>query len=315
MNISILIPCYNEERTIGTVIKDFKIHLPKAEIYVYDNNSHDATKKIASDAGAIVKSSTRQGKGHVVRHMFSDIEADVYILVDGDATYDASAISKMIHRLQKNRLDMVVAKRISTDPAAYRNGHLWGNKVLTMCISTLFGRQFTDILSGYRVLSRRFVKSFPALATGFETETELTVHALELRMNIEEIETPYFARPEGSASKLNTYKDGWRIFRTIIKLFRLERPLWFFGAISSILLMLGIALGIPILSTYLETGLVPRMPTVVLVTAFGISALQFLLTGLILDTVTHGRSEARRLVYLSLPAPPSVSKHPSISSS
>lgn len=299
LKIAVMIPCYNEEHAISSVIRDFSIALPEANIFVYDNNSADNTVTIAEQAGALVRRSTRQGKGNVVRHMFSDIDADIYVLVDGDATYAASSAPHMIERLTQGGLDMVVGKRVDSDPDSYRTGHRFGNALLTGCVSFLFGRQFNDILSGYRVFSRRFVKSFPALATGFETETELTVHALELRMPIEELDTPYGARPEGSISKLSTYKDGYKILLTIIRLFRLERPLWFFSMLSALLLMITFVLGIPIWNTYLETGLVPRIPTLILITGLGMTALQFFLSGLVLDAVAHGRREAKRLHYLN----------------
>lgn len=297
--IAVLIPCYNEEHAISAVVQDFKTALPQASIFVYDNNSADNTVAHAAHAGATVRRSTRQGKGNVVRHMFSDVDADIYVLVDGDATYDAASASRMITRLTDGRLDMVVGKRIDNEPDSYRAGHRFGNAMLTGCVSLLFGRQFNDILSGYRVFSRRFVKSFPALSTGFETETELTVHALELRMAVEEVDTPYGARPEGSISKLSTFKDGYRILMTIIRLFRLERPLWFFSILSALLAITGIMLGIPIWNTYIETGLVPRIPTLILITGLGLTALQFFLSGLVLDAVAHGRREVKRLHYLN----------------
>lgn len=301
--IAVLIPCYNEEVAIPKVVADFQQALPQASIHVFDNNSSDSTAQVAKSAGALVRSSTRQGKGNVIRHMFSDIEADVYVLVDGDATYDAASAPTMVRKLLDEQLDMVVGKRISTAIEAYRVGHQFGNRMLTGCVALLFGRQFTDILSGYRVFSRRYVKSFPALATGFETETELTVHALELRMPIDEVDTPYGARPEGSVSKLSTYKDGFRILGTIAKLFRLERPLWFFNCLALLLLTVAVLMGIPLVATYLETGLVPRIPTVVLIIGLGLTSLQFFLSGLVLDAITHGRREAKRLVYLGYPAP------------
>ena len=304
LSVAVLIPCYNEESAVAQVVSGFRKELPAARIYVFDNNSRDRTVEVARTAGAEVRHSRLQGKGNVVRHMFSDVDADVYVLVDGDATYDAGAVRAMIRRLVDDGLDMVVGKRISTASEAYRAGHEFGNRMLTGFVATLFGRSFTDILSGYRVFTRRYVKSFPALATGFETETELTVHALELRMPIAEVDTAYGARPEGSVSKLNTYRDGFRILRTILRLFRLERPIWFFSIIAAVLAVAGCLLSIPILQTYLQTGLVPRIPTVVLIIGLGLMSLQFYLSGLMLDAVAYGRREAKRLVYLSHdPAP------------
>lgn len=299
--IAVLIPCYNEEVAIAKVIRDFQAALPEAKVYVFDNNSRDRTIDVARKEGAVVRQVSLQGKGHVVRRMFADIEADAYVLVDGDATYDAGSAPQMVERLWAGSLDMVVGRRVTEEKAAYRHGHRFGNWLLTSCVALLFGRAFTDILSGYRVFSRRFVKSFPALATGFETETELTVHALELRMPIEEIDTPYGARPEGSVSKLNTYRDGWRILVTILKLFRQERPLAFFGALTGVLGLLALGLSAPLFLTYYQTGQVPRFPTAIL--AMGIVVLAGLssVCGLILDTVTRGRHEMKRLIYLQIP--------------
>lgn len=301
--IAVLIPCYNEQVAIGTVVRDFRAALPEATVYVFDNNSRDKTIEVASAAGAMVRRVPLQGKGNVVRRMFSDVEADVYVLVDGDDTYHAASAREMVNRLLDQNLDMVVNRRISEGTTVYRRGHRFGNWLLTECVAALFGRVFTDILSGYRVFSRRFVKSFPALSTGFETETELTVHALELRMPIEEVDAPYKCRPEGSASKLNTYRDGVRILSTIVKLFRQERPLAFFSSISLLVFVAAILLAIPLLITYAETGLVPRFPTAILVTGMILTAAVSLTCGLILDTVTRGRHETKRLVYLQM-APP-----------
>ncbi len=301
--IAVLIPCYNEEIAIASVICDFRVALPNATIYVFDNNSRDRTVEVAMQAGAIVCRVPLQGKGNVVRRMFADVDADAYVLVDGDDTYHAASAQAMVTRLFDENLDMVVSRRVTDEVAAYRQGHRFGNWVLTECVARLFGRAFTDILSGYRVFSRRFVKSFPALATGFEIETELTVHALELRMPIDEIETPYKSRPEGSVSKLNTYRDGIRILATILKMFRQERPLIFFGCIGAVLGLTALALSIPLFLTYAETGLVPRFPTAILVTGMTLVAVLCLACGLILDTVTRGRHEMKRLVYLQI-APP-----------
>ena len=268
---------------------------------MFDNNSSDKTVAVAIKAGAIVRHVPMQGKGNVVRRMFADVDADVYVLVDGDDTYNAASAQTMVARLFAENLDMVVGRRITAEAAAYRQGHRFGNWVLTECVARLFGRSLTDILSGYRVFSRRFVKSFPALATGFEIETELTVHALELRMPINEIETPYKSRPEGSVSKLNTYRDGIRILVTILKLFRQERPLAFYGVIGGVLGLVASALAIPLFLTYAETGLVPRFPTAILITGITLTAFICLACGLILDTVTRGRHEMKRLVYLQIP--------------
>jgi glycosyltransferase involved in cell wall biosynthesis len=299
--VAVLIPCFNEEVAIGQVVADMRRALPGATIYVYDNNSRDGTVKVAAAAGAVVRSEPRQGKGNVVRRMFADIEADAYVLVDGDATYDAASAPAMVALLLKERLDMVVGCRVHTAAEAYRPGHQFGNVMLTSVVAWLFGKSFTDILSGYRVFSRRFVKSFPALAKGFETETELTVHALELRMPIMEVETPYGARPEGSTSKLSTYKDGFRILRLILNLYKHERPLLYFGTVAALLGLIAVALGIPIVLEYARTGLVPRFPTAILATGITILASLSFTAGIILETVTRGRQELKRLAYLQIP--------------
>ena len=306
MRIAVLVPCFNEEAAVASVVSAFRKALPSAQIYVYDNNSKDRTAEVARAAGAEVRSERRQGKGHVVRRMFADIEADVYVLVDGDATYDAPSAPGMIERLIDDHLDMVVGLRVDQEQAAYRRGHRTGNWLLTSFLSSVFGQAFTDILSGYRVFSRRFVKSFPVMSDGFEIETELTVHALELAMPVAEIETPYYARPEGSVSKLNTWRDGFRILGTILRLYRSEKPLRFFTIIGLFLALVAIGLAIPLAVTYLEEGLVPRLPTAVLITGMTIVAVLCFFTGLILDTVTRGRREMRRLAYLALEAPPSL---------
>ena len=300
--VAILLPCYNEAAAIGQTIADFRAALPGANIYVYDNNSSDGTAEIARAAGAVVRTERMQGKGHVVRRMFADVEADIYVMADGDATYEAAAAPGLIALLREEQLDMVVGARKSEVEAAYRPGHRLGNKLLTGMLAWLFGRTFTDILSGYRVFSRRFVKSFPVLSEGFEIETEISVHALELRMPVAERITAYAARPEGSESKLNTHRDGWRILMMILTLFRVEKPLAFFGLIGGALAGLSIGLSIPLFLTYFETGLVPRFPTAILAT--GIMLLAFLngFCGLILDTVVRGRREMRRLAYLAVKA-------------
>jgi glycosyltransferase involved in cell wall biosynthesis len=301
LRVAVLVPCYNEEVAVATVVADFRKALPAAEIFVYDNNSKDRTVEIARAAGAVVRSERRQGKGHVVRRMFADIDADIYVLVDGDATYDAPSAPRMIDRLIKDHLDMVVGFRVDQSVAAYRPGHRTGNWMLTSFLSTVFGQAFKDILSGYRVFSRRFVKSFPVLSDGFEIETELSVHALELALPVTEIETPYYARPEGSVSKLNTWRDGFRILGTILKLYRSEKPLRFFTAIGIFLMLVSIALAIPVIITYLEEGLVPRLPTAVLSMGLMIVAVLSVSSGLVLDTVTRGRREMKLLAYLSQP--------------
>ncbi|WBH16664.1 glycosyltransferase [Sphingomonas radiodurans] len=301
--IAVLLPCYNEEAAIAQTIAGFRAALPDARIYVFDNNSGDRTVEVARAAGAIVRTERIQGKGAVVRRMFADVDADVYVMADGDATYDAASAPALVQRMLDEQLDMVVGCRIGEAAAAYRRGHRFGNALLTGMLAKLFGRSFSDILSGYRAFSRRFVKSFPVLSVGFEIETEISVHALELKMPVAEIETPYFARPEGSESKLSTYRDGWRILGTIATLYRIERPLWFFGAFGAALLVLAVVLAIPLAITYAQTGLVPRFPTAILVTGLTILAALCGFAGLILDTVVRGRREVRRLAYLGHRAP------------
>ena len=299
LRVAVLVPCFNEEAAVATVVADFRKALPAAEIFVYDNNSKDRTAEVARAAGAEVRSERRQGKGHVVRRMFADIDADIYVLVDGDATYDAASAPRMIEALLSDHLDMVVGLRIDQAAAAYRPGHRTGNLMLTSFLASVFGREFKDILSGYRVFSRRFVKSFPVLSDGFEIETELSVHALELALPVAEIETPYYARPEGSFSKLNTWRDGFRILGTILKLYRSERPLRFFTAIGIFLALVSIGLAIPVVVTFLEEGIVPRLPTAVLSMGLIILAMLSVSSGLVLDTVTRGRREMKLLAYLS----------------
>jgi glycosyltransferase involved in cell wall biosynthesis len=301
LRVAVLVPCFNEEAAVATVVADFRKALPAAGIFVYDNNSTDRTAEVARAAGAEVRSERRQGKGHVVRRMFADIDADIYLLVDGDATYDAPSAPRMIEALVNDHLDMVVGFRVDQSTAAYRPGHRTGNWMLTRFLSAVFGQAFKDMLSGYRVFSRRFVKSFPVLSDGFEIETELSVHALELALPVAEIETPYYARPEGSVSKLNTWRDGFRILGTILKLYRSEKPLKFFTAIGIVLALLSIGLAIPVIITYLEVGLVPRLPTAVLSMGLMIVAILSVSSGLVLDTVTRGRREMKLLAYLSQP--------------
>lgn len=301
--VAVLLPCYNEEAAIAQTVAGFRAALPDATVYVYDNNSTDRTLEVARAAGAVVRVERQQGKGHVVRRMFADIDADVYVMADGDLTYDPTSAPAMVTQLLAEQLDMVVGTRQHEVSDAYRGGHVLGNRLFTGLLSGLFGRSFTDIFSGYRVFSRRFVKSFPVLSSGFEIETEMSVHALELRMPVGEVITRYGARPEGSASKLSTYSDGWRILRTIGTLYRVERPTLFYGAIGAVLLAAALVLAVPLVTTYLHTGLVPRFPTAILITGMVIIAVLCFFAGLILDTVTRGRREVRRLAYLSQPAP------------
>jgi glycosyltransferase involved in cell wall biosynthesis len=301
VTVAVLVPCYNEEITIGKVVADFRAALPDATIYVYDNNSGDNTIDVAQRAGAVVRKELRQGKGNVVRRMFADIEADVYVLVDGDDTYDASASEMLVKRLVEERLDFINAMRVSTAKDAFRAGHRFGNRLLTGLVRQIFGRQFNDMLSGYKILSRRFVKSFPAMSSGFETETELAVHALELRMPSIEVATVYKERPPGSVSKLRTYSDGAQIMLLIARLVKDERPLHFFGLSGMSLIVVAILLSIPLLVTYLETGLVPRFPTAILSAALVIVGVLSTFAGLILDMTTKTRREMKRLIYLSLP--------------
>jgi len=301
--IAVLIPCYNEEVAIGDTVRGFQKALPDAAIYVYDNNSKDKTAERAREAGAIVRTETLQGKGNVVRRMFADIEADVYLMTDGDTTYDPAAARGMCDLIVHDNLDMVVGKRIHKAKEAYRPGHVLGNRMLTGFLARLFGQRFSDILSGYRAFSRRFAKSFPALSAGFEIETELTVHALTLNMPVAEVETDYFERPAGSTSKLNTYRDGIRILRVMITLFKNERPLAFFSWAALVLGLVAIGLSIPVFITYVETGLVPRFPTAILSSTLMLLAFLSLSVGFVLDTVTHGRREVKRLMYLQIDGP------------
>ena len=299
--IAVIIPCFNEAHSIAEVVLGFKSVLPSAKIYVFDNNSTDETVAIAGAAGALIRREMLQGKGHVVRRMFADVDADAYVMADGDSTYDPSYAADMVDRLFKERLDMVVGTRIASQVAAYRPGHRFGNYLLTFAVANLFGKRFSDMLSGYRVFSRRFVKSFPAMSSGFEIETELTIHALELQLPVAEVATPYRIRVTGSSSKLRTYVDGFKILRLIVFLYKNERPFQFFSAIAGAFIAVALALGIPLVITFLETGLVLRQPTAILATGFVLlSALSFV-SGLILDTVTRGRREMRRLAYLAVP--------------
>jgi glycosyltransferase involved in cell wall biosynthesis len=301
--IAVIIPCFNEEAAVAGVVRGFRLALPQADVYVFDNNSTDATAAVATAAGAIVRRENLQGKGNVVRRMFADVEADVYVMVDGDATYDPASAPDMVRQLVEQKLDMVVGSRVASQQEAYRLGHRFGNRLLSNAVAHFFGKQFTDMLSGYRVFSRRFVKTFPSLSGGFEIETELTVHALELRLPVAEVPTTYVGRPEGSASKLSTWSDGYRILRLIVVLYKNERPFRFFSWLSLLLGATALALGTPLVITFIETGLVPRQPTAILATGLVLLAALSFVTGLILDTVTRGRREIKRLAYLAIPPP------------
>jgi len=299
LKIAVLIPCYNEEVAITQVVSEFKASLPQAEIYVYDNNSSDNTVEAARRAGATVRSETMQGKGHVVRRMFSDIEADYYVLVDGDATYEAAAAPRMVAKASSEGLDMVNGVRVTDRTAAYRPGHVLGNKMLTGLVMSIFGRRTTDLLSGYRVFSRRFVKSFPVMSSGFEIETEFSVHALELDMPISEEPTVYVERPVGSTSKLNTYQDGFRILFTILTLVQREKPILFFFSSGLLFFLIGLLVGAPVVIDYAQTGLVPRLPSAVLATGLVLLSALCVLCGIVMNGIKHGRQEMKRLAYLS----------------
>ncbi|WP_342618754.1 glycosyltransferase family 2 protein [Rhodoferax sp. GW822-FHT02A01] len=302
LKVAVLVPCYNEGQTVASVVRDFRKALPEAVIYVYDNNSKDDTVARAKEAGAVVRGERSQGKGNVIRRMFADIDADLYVMVDGDDTYDASCVPSFLEYMLANNLDMVNGERIHESEQAYRFGHQFGNRLLTGLVGTFFRKEFNDMLSGLKIFSRRFVKSFPALTRGFDIETELTVHALEMRMAVGEMTVAYRERPEGSISKLSTYRDGWRILTTIARFLKEERPMQFFGACGAVLAILSLGLSVPLIMTFLETGLVPRLPTAVLVVGLMLTAVLSVTAGLILDTVTRGRQEMKRLLYLSVPA-------------
>ena len=301
--VAVLLPCYNESVAIAQVVSAFKDSLPGAKIYVFDNNSTDNSVALARSAGAEVFHVGARGKGNVVRRMFADVEADIYLMADADMTYDENVAIDMVSLLINENLDMVVGRRVDeNEQDNYRRGHRFGNTVLTAAVRSVFGGNFQDMLSGYRVFSRRFVKSFPALSNGFEIETELTIHALELRMPASEMNTRYKARPEGSFSKLSTYKDGLRIMNTLARLYMVEHPLVFYSLLALFFLMSGVGLSIPLFVEYFETGLVPRIPTAILVVGLVLSGLVSFVCGLVLDTVSRGRHEMRRLAYLALPS-------------
>jgi len=301
--IAVILPCYNEEAAIGKTVRDFRAALPTAKVYVYDNNSTDRTVDAARDAGAIVRSEMRQGKGNVMRRMFADVEADIYVLADGDDTYDASVAPALIKKLVEEGLDIITGRRVHSDAAAYRAGHLWGNRMLTGLTAVMFNVKLGDMLSGYRVMSRRFVKSFPFTAEGFGIETELTVHAVRLLMPMAEVDTAYKERPVGSVSKLSTYRDGFKILFTIAQMLREERPLLFFSTIAALFAAVSVAFGTSIVIEFARTGLVPRLPTAILATGLMLVAFLSLTSGLILDTVTRGRWANKRLAYLSMRGP------------
>jgi len=306
--IAVVIPCHNEEVAIASVVAGFRASLPTATIYVFDNASTDQTSAVAREAGAIVRSVPQKGKGNVMRRMFADVDADIYIMVDGDDTYDPEAAPEMVSALIEQSLDMVVAVREATDhQAAYRSGHVFGNWLLTGTVAFLFSQGFTDMLSGYRAMSRRFVKTFPVLSSGFEIETEMTVHTLQIGASFSEVVTSYHARPEGSESKLSTYKDGLRILKMILLLFKEVKPLQFFGLFSLLTFVLSFGLAIPIFITYLDTGLVPRFPTAILSTGLIILSFLSLVSGVILDSVSRARLEVKRLRYLAFAPSPSAS--------
>ncbi len=309
IEIAILIPCYNEESTIGIVVESFKNYIPESSVYVYDNLSSDKTIEVATKSGAIVRSERVRGKGNVMRRMFADIDADIYIMVDGDNTYDASIVRSMVNMLISDNLDMVVATRNAIIPSdAYRSGHIIGNWALTKAVSSIFNHGFTDMLSGYRAMSRRFVKSFPVSSNGFEIETEMTIHALQLSVPFDEIESKYDSRPEGSESKLSTWADGFRILITILTLFKEQKPFQFYGIFFLLFSFTSIILSIPIFSTWIDTGLVPRFPTAILSTGIMILAFVTLSAGVILDSVSRARLDEKRLRYLAFSSPAELNK-------
>lgn len=300
--VAVIVPCYNEASAIDKVVSDFKLHLPDAVIYVFDNNSSDGTADVAKKAGAVVMHVGYKGKGNVVRRMFADVGADIYVMVDGDDTYEAAAAPKMINRLIEDNLDMVVGTRVENgDEKTYRPGHRFGNKMLTGTVSTIFKGSFSDMLSGYRVFSRRYAKSFPCHSHGFEIETELTIHALELRMRIGEVSTEYGERPEGSISKLSTYKDGIKILKTIVQLYAYERPLFFYSLIALFFAAVSLAIGAPVIAEFIRTGLVPKLPSAIAAASIMIMAILSVVCGVVSHLVTISRRENKYLAYLSIP--------------
>ncbi len=287
----------NEAVTIAKVVKDFQKSLPGCKVYVYDNNSTDETAKVAKEAGAIVGYETRAGKGNVIRRMFSQIEADIYVMVDGDDTYDASQAPELVEKLKERSADMVVAARAGATEKHERAGHAFGNRAFNVIYSMLFGRDFTDIFSGYRAFSRRFVKSFPALSAGFEIETELAVHASQLRLPVEEIAFPYKDRPEGSESKLSTFRDGARILKTIIVLLKEYKPLYFFSGVGLCGVMLSLALAIPVFAEFAKDGQVTQVPTAILCTGIMVVSMLSFTAAVILDSIRRFRAEVKRQFY------------------
>ncbi|WP_338894444.1 glycosyltransferase family 2 protein [Streptomyces sp. TG1A-60] len=301
--IACVVPCHNEEAAVGKVVRDLRAALPEADIYVYDNVSTDRTVEVAREAGAIVREEPRKGKGNVIRRAFADVDADALLIVDGDDTYDASRARDMVDLLFEGPYDQVVGARRETVSAAYRAGHAIGNKLLTGAVRSLFGNDVTDMLSGYRVFSRRFVKSFPALAREFETETEMTIHALHLRLPTAEVVVDYRVRPEGGESKLRTCRDGWRILRVILDLARRERPSLVHTVVAGLLALVSVILGAPVIADFISTGTVPRIPTAILAAAIMTIAALVLLVGYILESLMHMRQEQSRLVHLAYAAP------------
>jgi hypothetical protein len=301
--VAVVIPCHNEEGSVGHVVKDFQDALPEADVFVFDNASTDATTERARAAGATVRHEPKLGKGNVVRRMFADVEADVYVMVDGDGTYDAGAARSMVDLLLENQLDMVVGCRApaTDDDAVYRRGHVAGNAMFTRTLRAAFGGDFTDVFSGYRVMSRRLVKSFPVQSAGFEIETELSVHAVQVGAACAEVPTAYGSRQHGTDSKLRTGRDGVRILLRSVGLFRQMRPMQFFGLLFVFLTALALALAVPIIDEYARTGLVPRFPTAILAAAIQTVAFICLTCGLVLENVVRARREARRLAYLQIP--------------
>lgn len=300
-NVAVIIPCYNEELTVGKVVSDAQKYLPGAKIFVYDNNSSDKTSAIAREHGADVRMEYRQGKGYAIRRAFTDIDAEIFLMVDGDDTYDLSKSAEAINQFRSDHLDFLNVRRIASGSDAYRRGHVLGNRILTGAIGFIFGKQLNDMLSGYKILSRRFVKSFPISSAGFEIETELLVHGLELGIPANEISAPYKERPEGSISKLSTYKDGFLILLTIIRLIQIEKPLLFFSTLAALFMGLCLIAGVPVISEFFETGLVQKLPSAVLAGFLGLISILLLAVGLTLDLVQRTRSDQKKLAFLAIP--------------